>query len=576
MTFSLKDSIGKKIYSITGIALLAILMTLFTGLYFAKTLNRVSILSMFERGHTVNLFMALTNFNQYAHNGDKRDFELFEKYIGETISYNKTFMTAMDDLRTKSTSQMATILDKTFSECNYEEAKDLVNILKKFSSNPYVVKLIELSATTNRLANKVDDLAGKYVAARNSAEQKNILNKMNDLEKEIRPVTDDFSETISSISRWALSLAKKILWIVFFLSAGTSIIIAVLITRSITTPVRQVINRLEELSSGDGDLTARIEVKSKDELAQLAKAFNLFAEKIQAMIKDIADNAETLNESASGLSSISGQMSEGAEQTSGKSNTVASAAEEMSSNMNSVAAATEEASTNINLVAAATEEMTSTINEIAQNSEKARTVTEDAVSQARNASVKVDTLGKAANEIGKVTETITEISEQTNLLALNATIEAARAGEAGKGFAVVANEIKELARQTAEATREIKGKIEGIQGSTSDTVTEIEQISKVIDDVNEIVATIATAVEEQSVTSREIAGNVSQASQGISEVTENVAQSSTVAGEIAMDIADVNQAAGEISNSSSQINLSADELTGLAGQLKEMVGRFKV
>ena len=76
-----------------------------------------------------------------------------------------------------------------------------------------------------------------------------------------------------------------------------------------------------------------------------------------------------------------------------------------------------------------------------------------------------------AQSISKVTEVITEISEQTNLLALNATIEAARAGEAGKGFAVVANEIKELAKQTAEATKEIKTKIEGIQTSTSDIVS---------------------------------------------------------------------------------------------------------
>jgi methyl-accepting chemotaxis protein len=82
-------------------------------------------------------------------------------------------------------------------------------------------------------------------------------------------------------------------------------------------------------------------------------------------------------------------------------------------------------------------------------------------------------LGSSAKSIGNVVETITEISEQVNLLALNATIEAARAGEAGKGFAVVANEIKELAKQTAEATQDIRLKIETIQGSTEGTVTEI-------------------------------------------------------------------------------------------------------
>jgi methyl-accepting chemotaxis protein len=342
--------------------------------------------------------------------------------------------------------------------------------------------------------------------------------------------------------------------------------------------VNRPVQALRDMTSSlrEGDFTHTVEIKGHNELSHICTRMNLVAEDLRKMIKDIVTNGETLATSAAELSAISEQMSTGADQTSGKSNTVATAAEEMSSNMNAVAAATEQAATNVGMVATAAEEMTATINEIAQNSEKARAITAEAVSKSKNASDKVDELGTAAQEIGKVTETITEISEQTNLLALNATIEAARAGEAGKGFAVVANEIKELAKQTAEATVEIKNRVGSIQHSTEETVSEIGQISAVVNDVNEIVSTIATAVEEQSVTTKEIAGNVTQASQGIQEVTENVAQSSTVAGEIARDIADVNQASGEISNSSSQVNLSAEELAKLAGQLKEMVARFKV
>jgi methyl-accepting chemotaxis protein len=315
---------------------------------------------------------------------------------------------------------------------------------------------------------------------------------------------------------------------------------------------------------------------SLDEIGDLNRSLNLFMHRIRKMLLDINAGADNLASSSKEMAEISHQVSSGAEQTSGKSNTVASAAEEMSSNMNTVAAATEEAATNVGLVATASEQMTATINEIAQNTEKGRAITGEAVEEARNTSEKVNELGAAAIEIGKVTETITEISEQTNLLALNATIEAARAGEAGKGFAVVANEIKELARQTAEATGEIKAQISGIQGSTEETVREIEKISKVINDVNEIVSVIASAVEEQSVTTKEIAGNVTQASQGIQEVTENVTQSSSVAGEIANNISEVNQAAGEMANSSSQVDLSAQELSKLAEQLKEMVAKFKV
>lgn len=314
----------------------------------------------------------------------------------------------------------------------------------------------------------------------------------------------------------------------------------------------------------------------QDELDKMAAWINTFVTRVGHIIKDIAKDSEMLNNSSSDLSSLSAQMSGGAENMAGKSNTVAAAAEEMSSNMNSVAAAMEEAATNVGMVASAAEEMTSTINEIAQNSERASNITGEAVLQTQSASNKVDELGNAANEIGKVVETITEISEQVNLLALNATIEAARAGEAGRGFAVVANEIKDLAKQTAEATLEIKGKIGAIQGSTAETVTEIDQISKIINDVNEIVTTIATAVEEQSVTTKEIAGNVAQASQGIQEVNENVSQSSNVSAEIASDISGVNQSAVEMSNSSAQVNLSAEELTRMGAKLNEMVGKFKV
>lgn len=347
-----------------------------------------------------------------------------------------------------------------------------------------------------------------------------------------------------------------------------------LFNRLVNRPVEALRDMTASLR--EGDFTHSVEVVGENELSHICTRMNLVSEDLRKMIKDIVTNGDILATSAAELSAISEQMSTGAEQTSGKSNTVATAAEEMSSNMNAVAATTEQTATNVGMVATAAEEMTATINEIAQNSEKARAITAEAVSQARNASGKVDELGTAAQEIGKVTETITEISEQTNLLALNATIEAARAGEAGKGFAVVANEIKELAKQTAQATVEIKNKVGGIQHSTEETVSEIGHISEVVNDVNEIVSTIATAVEEQSVTTKEIAGNVTQASEGIQEVTENVAQSSAVAAEIARDIADVNQASGEISNSSSQVNLSAEELAKLAGQLKEMVARFKV
>ena len=354
------------------------------------------------------------------------------------------------------------------------------------------------------------------------------------------------------------------------------LILSVFVSRGVTVPINKAVVRIKDVAEGEGDLTKRLEVDTRDELGEMATWFNTFMQNLQTMIKEIAANSVTLSSASTELSTISQQMSSNAEQTSGKSNTVAAASEEMSTNISSVASAMEQAATNLNTVATATEQMTASVNEIAQNSEKAREITGTAVVKAQETSKKVNALGAAAQAISKVTEVITEISEQTNLLALNATIEAARAGEAGKGFAVVANEIKELAKQTADATLEIKNQIEGVQGSTQETVADIGEISEVITKVNETVGVIAAAVEEQSVTTQDIAGNISQASAGVQEVNTNVAQSSEVSTSINQDIAEVSQASSEMTNSSTQVNLSAEELAGLAEKINGMVGKFKV
>jgi len=360
------------------------------------------------------------------------------------------------------------------------------------------------------------------------------------------------------------------------------IIIALIVTLVVclqifvTRPIKNTISMIKDIAQGEGDLTKRLDVKTKDEIGELSTWFNQFIEKLQDLIKEVSENANTIDQASSGFTKLSAGMNTGVDDLSARSSSVATAADDMSANMTSVAAAMEEASTNINMVATASEEMSSTINEIAQNAEKARSITDNAVTQTQNASQQVNELGQAADQIGKVVETITDISEQVNLLALNATIEAARAGEAGKGFAVVANEIKDLANQTAEASGAIKDQIQGIQASSNGTVEVIANISQVVTEINSIVATIATAVEEQSATTREISENISHASTGIVEVNENVSQGSAASQQVAGEIAEITDATNGLSSSSQEVKTNADQLSVLGDRLSELMGKFKV
>ncbi len=368
---------------------------------------------------------------------------------------------------------------------------------------------------------------------------------------------------------WNLVLIGGVL---FVLAA----VMAFFFAGSIIKPINRVIDGLKDIARGEGDMTMRLEVTGKDEIGELSSWFNLFMEKIHDILKDVASKSSFVGNASVELLSISQEMSSAADLTSAKAETVARAMDETDGNITSTAAAIDQASANISMVAAATEEMTSTINEIGRNSEKSRMISEKAVASARGASEKMGQLEAAAKDIGKVTETITDISEQTNLLALNATIEAARAGEAGKGFAVVAGEIKELSRLTAEATNEIRDKITGVQTVTDEAIFEIGDVSKIINDVNEITLTIATAIEEQAAATTEIAGNVTQASEGLSSVNENMTQVSAVTREITADVAGVNASSHEISQSSGQVKTSAGNLSLLGEELAQLVGKFKI
>ena len=400
-----------------------------------------------------------------------------------------------------------------------------------------------------------------------------VASKVEDVKLDIKRVQDEIGPRLQASNKKAVNLIV----IISVLAIMIGVFVVVFITRSVMGQLGRDPSDIAEIVNSIANGNLAIEFDEDD-----AKITGVYADmknmtkNLSGMFKNIMDDVQTLTDSSTELSDVSGKITTNSETTTEKSNGVSVAAEEMSSNMNSVAAATEQATANIQMIVAGTEEMTATIQEIAGNMAKGSETTSQAVEKAQEVSTKVYELGKAASQINKVTETIAGISEQTNLLALNATIEAARAGEAGRGFAVVAGEIKDLAKQTAEATTQISGQISSVQTTTDESVTAIETIVKVINDINEIVTTVAAAIEEQSATTQEISTNVSQAALGIQEVNENVNQASAVTGEVTRDITDVSQLAQETNSETLKIDKGTTELSKLADRLNKMVSQFKI
>jgi methyl-accepting chemotaxis protein len=296
-----------------------------------------------------------------------------------------------------------------------------------------------------------------------------------------------------------------------------------------------------------GDLTKDLTVRGADNVGQMGEGLAKFFATLRGSVGKIAQTAQVLASSSQELTAVSEQMAANAEETATQANVAAAAAEQVSKN--------------ITTVSTGTEEMGASIKEIARSAHEAAKVATSAVKVAESTNKTVAKLGESSVEIGNVIKVITSIAQQTNLLALNATIEAARAGEAGKGFAVVANEVKELAKQTAKATEDISRKIEAIQSDTKGAVEAIAQISKIINQINDIQNTIASAVEEQTATTGEISRNVAEAAKGSNEIAQNVTG--------------VAQAARGTTEGASNTKSSADELSRIAQDLQKLVSQFK-
>ena len=353
----------------------------------------------------------------------------------------------------------------------------------------------------------------------------------------------------------------------------TGVLSALLIGRSISTPIISMTAAMGRLAGGDKTVEIPAQGR-KDEVGEMAEAVQVFKdnmikaemlaaeqEKERAAREERARRIETLTKNFdTAVAQVLSQVGAATSQMLTTATSMSATAEETNRQSTVVAAAAEQASSNVQTVASAAEELSSSIEEINRQVTQSTTIAGEARKDAERTNQQVEGLARSAQKIGEVVSLIQEIAEQTNLLALNATIEAARAGEAGKGFAVVASEVKNLASQTAKATEDISQQVGSIQAETTDAVSAIKGIGATIAQINEIATTIASAVEEQGAATAEISRNVQEAAKGTQEVTTNIIS--------------VTQAAGETGAAAGQVTASANNLASQSEELRKAVEEF--
>lgn len=292
--------------------------------------------------------------------------------------------------------------------------------------------------------------------------------------------------------------------------------------RLLMAPVRRLRDAMHGIASGEGDLTRRLTVDSRDEFGQLANDFNSFVENIQIIIKDSQSSAEELQQHVLALKSTSHKSRTSVEKQLHEIDMVATAINEMSAAAGEIASnALSTADHSRNSDTAASESLATV--------QASRDSTEKLTREISQASTVVERLGQDVVGITKVLEVIRGIADQTNLLALNAAIEAARAGEAGRGFAVVADEVRSLAKRTQDSTGEINDMIERLQSGAKSAVEVMKEsravsnvsmekaqdamealrlIAEGIASISNMTAQIATASEEQTSVVEELNGAV--------------------------------------------------------------------
>lgn len=352
-----------------------------------------------------------------------------------------------------------------------------------------------------------------------------------------------------------------------FIMMALGIAVAVLILTmlysraSITKPLNTLIDRARNLSSGDGDLTRKLEINGKDEIAQASEAINNFIEKVRILISDAKHLSSENSSIANELSSTSLQTGKRVEDSTLIVNNTTQKGEEIQSFMKNSVSFAEESKTELQNASTHIKSANKAIKELADQ------ITNSAQVESEMA-VKIEQLSRDAEQVKSVLDVINDIADQTNLLALNAAIEAARAGEHGRGFAVVADEVRKLAERTQSSLVEINATISVIVQAIGDSSERMSANSKTIQELTNVANRVENTINVMSEAMNKAIGMSDK-------TTEDFINTGKGVNLMMEGISNINHISTENARSVEEIAAAAEHLNKMTDTLNNKLAEFR-